>query len=145
MKIILATDGSEHSKAMVTQFADRIFAPNTKVRIIAAYESAAYMMYAEPMGGLNEYYANVNKYSIKAAEDAATILLKKNPELSISKAVIEGYPKSVILGEAEKFGADLIVVGSHGHGAVAGFLLGSVSQAVALNAKCSVEIVRNEK
>ena len=149
MKIILATDGSEHSKVMVKQFAERTFAPNTEVRIIAAYESAMYMMYAAPMGGLNEYYTDADKHSIKlaedATEDAATTLRKKNPELSISTAAIEGSPKSVILDEAEKFGADLIVVGSHGHGAVAGFLLGSVSQSVALHAKCSVEIVRNEK
>ena len=57
--------------------------------------------------------------------------------------MIEGPPKLVILEEAEKFGADLIVVGSHGYGFVERFLLGSVSQAVAVHAKCSVEIVRN--
>lgn len=44
---------------------------------------------------------------------------------------------------AEEFRADLIMVGSHGHGAIERFLLGSVSQAVALHAKCSVEIIRN--
>ena len=67
---------------------------------------------------------------------------KKNPALTITTVVIEGSPKSVILKEAETFGADLIVVGSHGSGAVERFLLGSVSHAVSLHAKCSVEIVR---
>lgn len=51
----------------------------------------------------------------------------------------------MILEEAEAFGADLIVVGSHGHGMLERFLLGSVSQAVALHASCSVEIVRGQK
>ncbi|MEO6357710.1 MAG: universal stress protein [Ferruginibacter sp.] len=148
MKILLATDGSAHSKAMVKKFADRTFAPNTKVRIISAFERS-YMVYASPMGAMNEYNAEAEKLIQKSAtaatENAATILLKINPTLSVTTAVIEGSPKVAILEEAEKFGANLIVVGSHGHGAVAGFLLGSVSQAVALHAKCSVEIVRNEK
>ena len=148
MKILLATDGSTHSKAMVKQFAGRTFDPNTKVHIISAYERS-YMMYASPMGTMNEYNADADKFLLKsaetAAENAATILRKINPKLSVSTAVIEGSPKVVILEEAEKFGANLIVVGSHGHGVVAGFLLGSVSQAVALHAKCSVEIIRNEK
>ena len=56
--------------------------------------------------------------------------------------VASGSPKEVILDEADAFGADLIVVGSHGYGMVERFLLGSVSQAVALHAKCSVQIVR---
>jgi nucleotide-binding universal stress UspA family protein len=146
MRILIATDGSEHSKAMVKEFAGRTFAPNIKVRIISAYQGASYMMYAAPMGVLSDYYLETDKYLLKAAEEAtenaANILRKKKPDLSISTAAIEGSPKSVILDEAEKFGADLIVIGSHGHGAVAGFLLGSVSQAVALHAKCSVEIVR---
>ncbi len=145
MKILLATDGSSHNRAMVKKFAGRTFAPNTKVRIISAYERSK-LNYTSPMGVLNEYYIIADKHLLKSAEvateNAATILGKLNPKLSISTAAIEGSPKKVILKEAEKFGADLIVVGSHGHGAVAGFLLGSVSQAVALHAKCSVEIVR---
>ena len=149
MKILLATDGSAHSKAMVKKFAERTFAATTKVRIICAYEGSSYMMNTEPMGVLSAYYGKIDNASLQIAEDAsesaATILLKKNPKLSVAFAAIDGSAKSVILEEAEKFGADLIVVGSHGHGAVAGFLLGSVSQAVVLNAKCSVLIVRNEK
>jgi nucleotide-binding universal stress UspA family protein len=148
MKILLATDGSAHSQVMVKEFAGRTFASNTKVRIIAAYDKSSYMLNTAPMGAMTQYYADADKYSLKSAEkaieNAAVILRKKNSAVSISKIAIEGSPKKVILGEAEKFGADLIVVGSHGRGAVAGFLLGSVSQAVVLHAQCSVEIVRKK-
>jgi nucleotide-binding universal stress UspA family protein len=146
MKILLATDGSAHSKAMVKKFADRTFSPNTKVLIISAYDGSSYIMNAAPMGVMTDYYAEADKHLKILAEDAiesaATILREKHPKLSVSVAAIDGSAKSVVLQEAEKFGADLIVVGSHGHGAVAGFLLGSVAQSVALHAKCSVEIVR---
>lgn len=70
---------------------------------------------------------------------------KKSRKLNVTTKVLSGSPKEVILEEAEAFGADLIVVGSHGHGMLERFLLGSVSQAVALHAKCSVEIVRSPK
>jgi nucleotide-binding universal stress UspA family protein len=52
-------------------------------------------------------------------------------------------PKELILEEAHKWGADLIVVGSHGRRGVNRFLLGSVSEAVASHARCSVEIARH--
>ena len=42
MKILLATDGSEPSKAIVKKFAERTFTPNTKVRIISAYDGSSY-------------------------------------------------------------------------------------------------------
>lgn len=53
-----------------------------------------------------------------------------------------GSPKRVILEEAERWGADLIMVGSHGYGFWNRLLLGSVSQAITTHANCSVEIVR---
>ena len=62
--------------------------------------------------------------------------------LKITSEMPTGVPKQVILDEAERWGADLIVVGSHGYSAWDRFLLGSVSNAVAAHAKCSVEIVR---
>ncbi|HKG22127.1 MAG TPA: universal stress protein, partial [Blastocatellia bacterium] len=55
---------------------------------------------------------------------------------------IVGHPRYLITDEAERWGADLIVVGSHGYQGLTRLLLGSVSQAVASHAKCSVEIVR---
>lgn len=59
-----------------------------------------------------------------------------------SHAVEEGNPKVVIVDEANKWRADLIVLGSHGRKGLDRFLLGSVSEAVSRHATCSVEIVR---
>jgi nucleotide-binding universal stress UspA family protein len=68
--------------------------------------------------------------------------LAGKPDISVTTTVLEGNPAEVILDEAERWGADLLVAGAHGDGPVKRRLLGSVSQAVALHAHCSVEIVR---
>ena len=60
----------------------------------------------------------------------------------ITTEVLMGSPKRLIVEEAERFGADLIVVGSHGYRTWERMLLGSVSQAVSAHAECSVLIVR---
>ena len=62
--------------------------------------------------------------------------------LEISSKVIEGHTLTEILDEAASWEADLIVLGSHGRRGLRRFLLGSVSNAVASHADCSVEIVR---
>ena len=98
------------------------------------------------MGVSHEYNAKFDENAFKNAEknakSAAEILENKNPNLLVTTKIVAGSPKSVILNEAEKFKADLIIVGSHGYGAIERFVLGSVSHSVALHAKCSVEIVR---
>jgi nucleotide-binding universal stress UspA family protein len=65
-----------------------------------------------------------------------------NLRVSVTSKVLEGSAADAILDEAERWRADLIVVGSHGYGPVTRRLLGSVSQAVALRAPCSLEVVR---
>ncbi|MBI4469836.1 MAG: universal stress protein, partial [Acidobacteria bacterium] len=62
--------------------------------------------------------------------------------LVVETSVLEGHPKHVIAEEAEKWGADLIIMGSHGYRGLKRLWLGSVSHAVAAHAHCSVEIVR---
>jgi len=147
IKILVATDGSEYSRAAVEAVANRLLPAKTEVRVVSVYKRISGLMTFESMGVTTEYYAEIDSKVIRAAESAATeaakILQQKNPSLIVTTAVIEGSPKDIILKEAESFGADLIVVGSHGRGAVQRFLMGSVSQAVALHATCSVEIVRN--
>jgi nucleotide-binding universal stress UspA family protein len=150
MKILLATDGSDHSNAAIEELARMPFPKETKVRIVTAFENTPLITSAPaPMGGLAGGYEETNEIVKKLSENvlnkASELLKKKNPELSISTAAIKGSPKHVILDEAEKLGADLIVVGSHGRGAMGRFLLGSISQAVAIHAQCSVLIVRKKE
>ncbi|MBU0696784.1 MAG: universal stress protein [Bacteroidetes bacterium] len=147
MKILLATDGSQHSVAAVEEIAGRPFLPNTELRIISVFENPSIYAYAPlPMGGMENYYQEMELTARKAAreavETAAELIGSTNKTLSITTAVLEGSAKEVILDEADAFNADLIVVGPHGRSGFERFLLGSVSQAVALHAKCSVEIVR---
>jgi nucleotide-binding universal stress UspA family protein len=84
--------------------------------------------------------------SMKRAEEAVAsaveILSKAFPKVEESISVLLDGPKAVIINEAERWDADLIVVGSHGHRGIERFLLGSVSEGVALHANCSVEVIR---
>lgn len=62
--------------------------------------------------------------------------------VSIVKKQVPGYPSVVILEEIESGQMDLVVMGNRGYGAIAGSLLGSVSQRVLSKAKCPVMIVK---
>ncbi len=53
-----------------------------------------------------------------------------------------GDPRAVIVDEAQDWGADLIVVGSHGYTGLKRWLIGSVALSVVNHAPCSVEVVR---
>ncbi|WP_205328581.1 universal stress protein [Glycomyces sp. YM15] len=61
------------------------------------------------------------------------------PDVPIEQRVIEGHPAAVLLKQAE--GADLLVVGSRGHGGFVGALLGSVSSHCVHHATCPVVVV----
>lgn len=61
-------------------------------------------------------------------------------DVEIERRVVEGAPGAALVAESR--GADLLVVGSRGHGGFAGLLLGSVSQQCAHHAECPVVIVR---
>jgi len=146
MKILLATDGLKHSNAAVQEVANRLFPAKTEVRIISVVDKTALTSYAGSSGELNDFYIDANTKALKAATDAndyaSKLLQQKNNSLIVTTAVIDGVPKTAILEEAETFGADLIVVGSHEYNNIEDHMSSSVSHSVSLYAKCSVEIVR---
>ncbi len=65
----------------------------------------------------------------------------QNSGIDAKTLVVQGAAVEVILDEASKLNADLIVVGSHGHGAVYHLLVGSVSEGVLHRSTCPVLIV----
>ena len=146
MKVLLAVDGSPCSEAAVAEVATRPWPAGSEFRIVSAYQlpmSPTPEAWAIPP----EYYDEMEKAARGQAQkivDLATAQLKQTlgKLMAVRGQVLAGSPPSVIVEEADGWPADLIVVGSHGYGAWQRLVLGSVSQAVVLHAKCSVEVVR---
>jgi nucleotide-binding universal stress UspA family protein len=81
--------------------------------------------------------------------DARSVLVKAVEEITgdktqvtVETVVLEGPPALELLKVAN--GAQLLVVGSRGHGALAGMLLGSVSEHCVSHAQCPVVVVHHE-
>jgi nucleotide-binding universal stress UspA family protein len=78
----------------------------------------------------------------EAVADARKTLSATGLNICGCNATPVGEPRAFILDEAKAWGADLIVLGSHGRHGLDRMLMGSVSESVALYAHCSVEVVR---
>ncbi|WP_062436679.1 universal stress protein [Herbidospora daliensis] len=65
---------------------------------------------------------------------------ERYPEIKVIEDVRLGHPVAALVDASA--GADLLVVGSHGRGAFASALMGSVSRAVLHHAECAVAVVR---
>ncbi len=146
MKILLAVDGSAYSDAAVDEVVHRPWPLQSEVKVITAAETPL-MVGMEPWASSPEYFEKLEKSVREAAMaviESALLKLKsiEDKTLKISSEIIQGPTRQVIVEEAERWGADLIVLGSRGLGAWNRLLLGSVSSAVVHHAKCSVEIVR---
>jgi nucleotide-binding universal stress UspA family protein len=76
----------------------------------------------------------------KMLEDVLEPVRQKHPGVAIESRVTEGHPAAVLVDASR--GADLVVVGSRGHGEFAGMLLGSVSEHCVSNAHCPVVVLR---
>jgi nucleotide-binding universal stress UspA family protein len=145
MKILLAIDGSSFSDAAVAEVAFRPWPPASEVKILSVAELPTLPVIeasVTSVGYLDEIEKRAKEQAQAVVNRAADkIRNSQGDSLRITTEVLVGYPRSVITHEAEEWGADLIVVGSHGYRGLTRLWLGSVSQAVASHAKCSVEIV----
>lgn len=145
MRILLAIDGSPSSEAAIEEICHRPWPPDSEVRVVTVISPLESMLMQEathyrPM--YNDIFEHQSLATAKRLSDIAAAIAQQAPGLRVTPVLLEGRPREAILREAEQWGADLIVVGSHGYGPVRRFFLGSVSLSIALHAPCSVEIVR---
>ena len=147
-KILLATDGSEFSERAGRSIAERPWPAGTEIEVISVVELVlgTAQAWLEPPYVDSAQLEPLRVEAMQRAQDAVAtaveILSKAFPKVSESISVLLNGPKAIIIEEADKTGADLIVVGSHGHRGMERFMLGSVSETVALHAHCSVEVIR---
>jgi len=149
MRIIVAIDGSPCSEAALKEAAIMPWPAGTQVKVLAAAfvprpNAPDPLHVVEPMRRelMEREESRLRDLVVRSADWLRTNSTDKG--LHIETAVVEGEPKVAIVEEAEHWHADLIMVGSHGHGPVKRFLLGSVALALAVHAPCSVQIVRRQ-
>lgn len=129
-RVLLATDGSETSAVAAQALAGRPWPEGSEFKVVSVEEPWA----IKPSRVRHDEQAH------EAVASAEQVLASAG--FKASGLVLSGNAKEVILEEAQKWAADLIVVGSHGRSGFKRFLLGSVSEAIAMNAHCSVVVVR---
>jgi len=143
-RILVATDGSEFSDAAVRSVAERPWPKDTEVMILSVPEFPLWL------GQFPRFQlvqaAELTEAALDAARDAVArakeTLRRSGLAITTRIPAERDAPPKVILDEAQEWGADMIVVGSHGRRGFDRFALGSISEALALHAHCSVEVVR---
>lgn len=152
MKFLLAVDGSPFGDVAAQSLASRPLPTGSSVKIISVMEPFQPYM-AEVWALPSEFWEDMEKSARTQAETAIdkalgyfnTAAAELHKDVQITTEVLKGNPKHAIVDEAASWGADFIVLGSHGYTGLKRVLLGSVSQAVASHAGCSVEIIRERE
>lgn len=152
MNILLATDGSECAGAAGRLLARLSLPKDARVTVLSAIPPPSWRatMPLEGSAGaegsiyplLAEIAAEEQTAALETAKTAAAALRQHGA--TVAACVRRQAPAEAILEEAAKEQVELIVVGSHGMGAIEHFLLGSVSERVARYAHCSVLVARGD-
>ncbi len=150
MKVLFATDGSECSTEAAMAIARSPWAGDTEFLILSALQLAVQEIPATwcpacpeyPTGLLEEIWKDAEFRAQTAITDARKVLRAAGLKVTGPGAPVVGDPRPIILDQAATWGADLIVMGSHGRHGFDRMFIGSVSESVAFHANCSVEVFR---
>ena len=137
-RIVVGVDGSAGSLAALRWAAAEARVRKATLEVVVAWQYPA--LSTIPAFGV---LPPADEMATDAKQGLADLLrdegLLDDPGLEITEAVIQGTAGSALIGAAT--GADLLVVGSRGHGGFTGLLLGSVSQQCVTHAPCPVVVI----
>jgi nucleotide-binding universal stress UspA family protein len=142
MRILLALDGSPSSDVACRLVGSLTWPSGSVIQVVAVAEPAAELLAplvisAPTVGTLDQQTGD----DLEAILDVAAASLER-PMLAVERSVVHGRPATLIVERAAEFRAELVVIGSRGHGPLASMLLGSVSAEVVDHAPCPVLVVR---
>ncbi|MER6126962.1 universal stress protein [Streptomyces sp. NPDC001795] len=134
--ITVGVDGSPESVAAAAWAAREAVRRGLPLRIVHAWQCQSY-----DIAPAADQEAQAG-WAREAAEGARRTIGERHPELTVTAEALEGEPVGTLVAEAAA--AELLVLGSRGHGAVVGFLLGSVGRRVIAEAGRPVVLVRSD-
>lgn len=144
-RIVVGVDGSPGSQIAVNAVAARMWSSGSEVRVVVAYDSIVDVGISLMPPDIDEFIEaermQAEEFAAEAVKDLRAGLAAR--DVTVSYVVEPGDPKSVLVAQAEEFGADCIFTGASGFSNnLERWILGSVSAAIAARAECSVEVSR---
>src|ERR1039458_293696 len=130
--IVVGVDGSEPSLKALRWAAQQARLTGATLRVLTTWEVAT------GTGWVPTFPVDYDPQAVarQALDEAVTETLGADPDVAVERIVKEGHAAPILLAAAKD--ADLLVVGSHGHGAFAGMLIGSVSEHLVRHAPCAI-------
>jgi nucleotide-binding universal stress UspA family protein len=142
-RIVVGIDGSPCSESALRWAIAQAHVTGAGVEAIAAWQApvnSGYSLGFMPALDSDVDWATLPEKVLR--ESVARAVKELQPGVEIVTRVVQGHPAQVLLDAAAS--AQLLVVGSRGHGTLAGRLLGSVSQHCVQHAPCPVVVVRGD-
>lgn len=146
-RILVGVDGSPDSLAAVSAVCERSWPENTAVCLVAVVDSRSPLSLLPMLTSTRKKALTTAIRAIGGLEgkmEAAVDLLAA-AGLDAEPRILKGDPRRVLLKQAKDWRAHCIFLGSRGLNRVERFFIGSVSSAVAVQAPCSVEIIKTRK
>jgi nucleotide-binding universal stress UspA family protein len=143
-KLLIGVDGSPGSFAAICTVSNRRWPPGSQALVVTAYDMRLATMYERYGATATEVSAEDEQAPrdwVPRVQARATAILA-SAGLQTDTAVVEEDARSALLLAAGSWGAHCIFVGASGLRGFQRFLLGSVAEAVAARAGCTVEVVR---
>ena len=139
-RILVPTDASEYSRRALKTALELARSIQAEVVLLhVSYTPQAYWGYTISYG-ITVTQEQLEQNGELALE--ATLTGIDSEQVVIHKRVESGHPVTIIVEQIKKENIDLVIMGSHGYGAIAGSVLGSVSQRVLQRASCPVLIIK---
>lgn len=144
MRVLVATDGSDPADLAIDLVDGAAWGPGSEIFVVEAVESGA-GLFGGPWPALamvqaDRIEADIRAQASRTVEAARARLVRSG--LRVETAVLRGRPATAIVDRAGDLRADLIVVGSRGHGTIGSMLLGSTSAEVIDHAEIPVLVAR---
>lgn len=136
--VVVGADGSACADAAVRWAAGLAAATGSRLEIVTVWDWPRSYGWAVPVPADFDPAADAARL-VAAAEDLARA---EHPEVACTGTVVQGAAPAVLVDASRR--ARVLVVGSRGHGELAGMLIGSVSQYCVAHAHCPVVVVRAE-
>ncbi|MGQ0637211.1 MAG: universal stress protein [Planctomycetaceae bacterium] len=141
-RILAATDFSKHSQVALQYAVAFAKAFSAEVILCHVLESPDFLSQLPPVSE-GYFPPNLPEIEEKHARAQCEQLLAATGLSHVRVALPHGNPTTEIVNLAKSDNVDLIVVGTHGRGAIAHLLLGSVAERVVRSAPCPVLTVRS--